>query len=250
MGGGAPMATTFIQRTETHKPISSDFRTPDLLAKWPLIGLLIVILGSLVFGILAYDVHNHGSIVQWELQIENHMHTTALNSPSWMKAIMIAGFYVGLHGYVGIVVLLGLYFLYKRFWKEFLMVAIGCGGQGALWLFLAKIFQRVRPEFDTSIGSIVNYPSFPSGHTMSGVIGFGLLAYLLVPRMTSRLSKAVIIFLALAMIVYIGFSRFFVGAHYPTDIVAGLAIGFAWTGLVFTTIELLFHKGETKYVKE
>jgi membrane-associated phospholipid phosphatase len=40
------------------------------------------------------------------------------------------------------------------------------------------------------------------------------------------------------------------GAHYLTDIVAGLAAGVAWTSLVIMSIELLYKKGDNKYVKE
>jgi undecaprenyl-diphosphatase len=96
----------------------------------------------------------------------------------------------------------------------------------------------------------VNYPSFPSGHTFSGVLGFGLLAYLLVPKISSYFWKAAMIIFSLLMMVYIGYSRFFMGAHYLTDIVAGYAIGIAWFGLVFTSIELLFKKGNPSYAKK
>jgi len=40
------------------------------------------------------------------------------------------------------------------------------------------------------------------------------------------------------------------GAHYLTDIVAGLAVGVAWTSLAIMLIELLYKKGGHKHAKE
>ena len=47
---------------------------------------------------------------------------------------------------------------------------------------------------------------------------------------------------ALLTMVFIGFSRVYLGGHYLTDVVAGYALGLAWAGLVFTVIENLFLK--------
>ena len=52
------------------------------------------------------------------------------------------------------------------------------------------------------------------------------------------------------MVLFIGYSRFFMGAHYLTDILAGVAVGVAWTSLVIMFIELFNKKGGHKNVKE
>jgi membrane-associated phospholipid phosphatase len=227
-----------------------ELRTPNWFAERPLIGLFMFLFGSLLFGILAYDLHLQGSMVQWDQDLANQTHTAALQSPLWIKNLMIGGYYVGLHGYIVIGVLLGIYFIYKKFWKEVSLVVVCFAGEGALWLFLANLFNRTRPHFESNIGGVLNYPSFPSGHTISGVLGFGLLAYLLVPVISSHFWKAAVIVFSLLMMIYIGYSRIFMGAHYITDVVAGYAIGIAWFGLVFTSIELLFKKGKDAYVEK
>jgi undecaprenyl-diphosphatase len=244
------MISTSIQKAKSHGKIVEDLRSPDLLAKQPLIGVMMFLLGSLIFGLLAYYVHQNGSLVQWDIAIGNRMHETALNSPGWIKGIMLAGFYIGLHGYFLIGIILGLYFLMKKFWKEFYMLAILFIGEGIFWFFVSKYFARTRPEFSDRIGSGLNYPSFPSGHSMSGVIGCALIAYFFLPKISSRFWKAVVIIIAVLIMLYIGFSRFFMGAHYITDVVAGLAAGVAWTSLVVLLIELSYKKGVHQYVKE
>jgi undecaprenyl-diphosphatase len=244
------MISTPIQRENTHRKYAGELRSPDLLAKYPLIGILMFLVGILIFSVIAFYVHQKGSLVQWDISIGNRMHESALHSPAWIKSIMLAGFYIGLQGYIIIGILLGLYFLFKKFWKELYMVVILLVGEGIFWYFFSKYFDRARPEFTERIGSVLHYPSFPSGHTISGVIGFGLVAYFFVPLISSRFWKVALIIFAVLMMLFIGFSRFFMGAHYLTDVVAGLAAGVAWTGLVVMIIELLYKKGDYKYVKE
>jgi undecaprenyl-diphosphatase len=87
---------------------------------------------------------------------------------------------------------------------------------------------------------VVNDPSFPSGHTLSSVICYGLLAYFLIPRMPSLFWKWVLVIATVLTLAYIGYSRIFLGGHYLTDILAGYALGLAWAALVFTLIERFF----------
>lgn len=245
-----PSPTASSRKTKSQYRGLGNLRSPDLLVRHPLIGIIMVLTSTLLFGLIAYYVHQNGSLVEWDTNIGNGMHEAALNSPEWLKRIMIAGFYIGLHGYIFIGILFALYFLIKRFWKEFYMVAVLLIGEGIFWFLFSKYFDRPRPEFTERIGSVLHYPSFPSGHTISGVIGFGLIAYFIVPIIGSRFWKAVVTVLCVFMMLYIGYSRFFMGAHYLTDVVAGLAAGVAWTGLVVIVIEILYEKGDYKYVQE
>lgn len=205
-----------IKKSKVNKKFFGEFQSPDLLAKHPLIGIIMFLLGTLTFSILAYYVHQRGSLVQWDLVMENHMHKMALNSPSWIKYIMFSGFYIGLQGYMVIGVLMSIYFLIKKFWKEFFIVIILYAGQSVLFYFLTRYFARPRPQFTQQLAAVIKYPSFPSGHSMSGVICFGLLAYFIVPKIVSGFRKAVVIIFAVLMILFICYSRFFMGAHYLT----------------------------------
>ena len=130
------------------------------------------------------------------------------------------------------------------------MVVLAWAGEGAIWLALSTWFDRQRPVFDVPVWHQMTVPTFPSGHSLSAVMCFSLLAYLIVPRVSSRVAKALVIAAAVLIMAYIGFSRLFVGDHYLSDVLAGYALGVAWSGLAFTFVEWIFRKRILVYVSE
>jgi undecaprenyl-diphosphatase len=87
---------------------------------------------------------------------------------------------------------------------------------------------------------------------MSALICYGLLAYLLVPKMPSRFWKWIVVLSALALMLFVGISRVFEGSHYLSDVIGGYALGLAWASLVYTLLENLLRNGSrnVKDVKE
>lgn len=212
--------------------------TPGLLARWPLIGVMMVVLGGLLFGAMAINLETNGPLLPIDVQVANSLHTLALHSSPIVLNIMIFGFYLGEHGIILIGLILVLYFLYKRFWSGLSMVVIAWAGEGTIWLVLSQYFNRARPVFEVSAWRQMTAPSFPSGHSLSAIMCFGLLAYLIVPKLSSRFWKMIVIIAALLIMLYIGYSRLFVGDHYLTDVLAGYGLGIAWSGLVYTLVEV------------
>jgi len=215
--------------------ISRDLRVPGWLAKWPIIGILMFLVGSLMFGALAYNVWTRGPLLQWDVPITTELHNEAVKEPPRIIELLLFGFYVGKELVQVFTVILGLYFLHKRFWRELAMLLVGLGGGAIIWYYLIGIFNRHRP--DAQIGIVVTDPSFPSGHVITAVLFYGLLAYLFVPKMPSLFWKWVVVIASILTVLYIGFSRLFLGGHYLTDLLAGYALGIAWAGLVYTLIE-------------
>lgn len=119
------------------------------------------------------------------------------------------------------------------------------GSASALVHTLKIIVGRARPELFTELGAysltpFANsglYESFPSGHSTAAGAFFGVFAMLL-PKLRP-------LFLILALT--IGVSRVIVGAHYPSDVAAGLLLGL-WTSVMvaflFARQNRLFHLSE------
>jgi undecaprenyl-diphosphatase len=97
---------------------------------------------------------------------------------------------------------------------------------------LKDLYERPRPAGDFAIRERPDGMSFPSSHTMTAMVFFGLwamVAPLVLPRLTHwpvRLSAAFIV-------VMTALCRVWVGAHWPTDVVAGALFGAAFVGLLW-----------------
>src|SRR5512143_455613 len=121
------------------------FHTPGLLARWPLIGVMLVALGGLVFGALAINLQTHGPLLPLDTRVANDLHAIALQSSLAIRQIMIFGFYLGEQGILMIGLLLVLSFLYRRFWAGVVMVVIAWAAEGGIWLYLSQYYDRARP---------------------------------------------------------------------------------------------------------
>ena len=228
-------SSTAASYTGSKRSEAQSLRAPGWLAQWPLIGFLMFVIGLSIFGALAYNVTTKSPLVQWDMSTAQAMHADLKNVPSSLKEYLVFGFFVGKEIIIVIGTILAVYFFHKRFWRELAMVLIGLGGGGLLWYSLSHYFGRPRPPTQTEI--VLSDPSFPSGHTLTAVLCYGLLAYLLVPRMPSLFWKWFVAIMAVLVIAFIGFSRLILGGHYVSDVAAGYALGLAWAGLIYTLIE-------------
>src|SRR5574341_302409 len=146
------MATRYQDQTP-HGYVLPDLRAPGLLAKWPIIGIIMFVFGSLMFGALTYNLYAHGPLLEWDRMLANTLPAIALRSQAFVKSIMNAGFFVGKTLILVIELLLSLYFFLKKFWRELAMVVIGGGGGGLLFFSLSNLIARPRPP--TQIWTVI-----------------------------------------------------------------------------------------------
>ncbi len=208
-----------------------------LLKRAPVIGAILIVLGLLAFGALAINLYPGSAMVQEDHTIDLTVHQDVLKEPHGLILFVhLSTFFLGREVVAGLSVLLGIYWLYKRYWREFTMLVVGVGGGSAWWFLLSNLFHRSRPDLPNPIETLNAY-SFPSGHTISAVLFYGLMAYLLVPRLHSRSLKALVIIVAVLLMLLVGAGRIYAGDHFPSDVLAGYAFGLAWGGLVYTLVD-------------
>jgi undecaprenyl-diphosphatase len=128
----------------------------------------------------------------------------------------------------GILIFFSVFWLLaERKWREPLVLWICLIGvrYGNHWFKVS--FERIRPEYDRVI-EITGY-SFPSGHAMISVAFFGMLSYLIVQNYTFLQAYKEIIYIITGLfIIMVGFSRVYLGVHYPTDVFGGYLAGGTW----------------------
>lgn len=121
-------------------------------------------------------------------------------------------------------------------------MVIAYGLQFALVWIGWGYWNRGRPDLIADGVAASGLHSFPSGHTVVVITVHGLLAYLWF-RAASSLSER--IFILIVSIIWIGLivsSRLVLGAHWPSDVVAGIFIGVIWLISVIWAL----HRAEAK----
>jgi undecaprenyl-diphosphatase len=103
---------------------------------------------------------------------------------------------------------------------------------------LKRGFNRPRPTIIVPAVHAVS-SSFPSGHAMSAAIVYSTVAYLAARLHKRKWARWLVMTAALSVIAMISFSRLYLGVHYPSDVLAGLVIGFAWAGFCMATLEAI-----------
>ncbi len=122
----------------------------------------------------------------------------------------------------------------RKFINAFALVIATSGGT-YLNVWLKELVARARPELWERIVEAKLF-SFPSGHAMVSLVTYGFISYLLISKFRSL--RVLISFFAAFLILAIGFSRLYLGVHWPTDIAAGYAAGLVWLITCIITTEI------------
>ena len=144
-----------------------------------------------------------------------------LNGP--MRLVTALGYYWVVLPLLAVVVFL----FYRRGWRlSAILLAVSTAGSILLTTILKAVFERARPELFDS-GYHASFYSFPSGHATVAVGFYGMLTMILAYRLRGVARWTVVLSGALVVLL-IGFSRLYLGVHYPTDVLAGYLSALLW----------------------
>jgi undecaprenyl-diphosphatase len=111
------------------------------------------------------------------------------------------------------------------------LLVVGAVVSGTVASTLLKLgFDRPRPDLVAHL-SHAQSSSFPSGHAMLSAVTYLTLGVLLARVHKKRRTKIIVMTYAITLTLLIGASRVYLGVHWPTDVLAGWALGAAWAGL-------------------
>lgn len=108
-----------------------------------------------------------------------------------------------------------------------LYVLASCSGGELLNHGLKQLFERPRPDL-VPHGAHVMTASFPSGHALLSAVVYLTLAALLARLLPARRLRAWVMACAVTLTLAVGVSRVYLGVHWPSDVLAGWALGAAW----------------------
>ncbi len=162
-------------------------------------------------------------------------------SPTLTGVMIAASFYGGPVVLIPAALVAAFAFLVHGWHRGALLVVLTVAGAALLNWLLKVTFARVRPEafFDYPLPAS---PSFPSGHALYAASIFGGLAALLTARLKHGPLRATVWAAAVFLIVLVGFSRVYLGVHYPSDVLAGYSIAVIWVTFVALGDRLARHR--------
>jgi membrane-associated phospholipid phosphatase len=118
---------------------------------------------------------------------------------------------------------------WRRAWRTLLYWLTAVAGGSAINSLLKTVVQRQRPADIYEAG--VDLFSFPSGHTTTNAILYGCLAIVIV-RQSPFAWRTPLACGAASLVALIAFSRVYLGAHWLSDVVGGLAFAAIWLAIL------------------
>jgi undecaprenyl-diphosphatase len=148
--------------------------------------------------------------------------------PAWVEEMMRDFTALGSTGVLTVMVLAiaGFLAMTRKGHAALFVLASVTGGvlisQATKWAYA-----RPRPDL-VPHGAEVFTASFPSGHSMMSAVVYLTLGALLARTQPDRAVKAYVLAIAVMLTVLVGVSRVYLGVHWPTDVLAGWALGGLW----------------------
>ena len=200
------------------------------------IGLLITSATLVAFATLGDLVADQAAITRFDVQFDATLH--AMATPVGIRIATA----LSLIGGPSAMALLGLAgALYLAFVRRDRTLLLGwlfaIGGGGLLDWILKTSFHRPRPLFADPIAHGYGF-SFPSGHSMGSLIGFGMLAFIVTRGRHGISFRVAAATIALLLALAVGASRLYLGVHFPSDVLGGFAAGVMWLTACISGIEI------------
>lgn len=203
------------------------------------IGAVVLIGATWVFGAIAEDVVTGEPLTVWDARFSAWLHAHAVRP---LTAVLL--FVTNLHSTWGvalITVAVSLFLIRRRhrYWLLALLLSV-LGGM-LLNVLLKNAFHRARPQFADPILTLTSY-GFPSGHTMMATTLYGLLCAFVVSKIERWPMRLLTISVAIFLVLLVGFSRIYLGAHYLSDVLGAMAEGLAWLALCLTAVDTMHRR--------
>jgi len=217
---GAPRTEEAIERSRWARRLDPEAATGLALTA----ALGVIVLAGVLLGVLALLVRGHGEVVRIDSSIERwgHDHASAFTTDA-LDAITHIGeptVVIALALVVGVIETIR---TRSRWVIPFLALVVA--GNGLVTTSVKELVDRARPTLNPVAHTLG--PSFPSGHSSWSAAFFAATA-LLFMRGRSRRVQTIIAGACTAAAVSVAATRVLLGAHWLSDVIAGLALGTAW----------------------
>ena len=216
--------------------VGARFERGEYLGLHLTVGMALSLAALWLFGAVTEDVVHHDPLTLVDLRLATWFRVHAVPAGDRIASVSSD---IGSPVAMGVLaVVVAVVLVRRRWWIVLAGWSAAFAGGGVLDWVLKRIVQRPRPAGAAAFLHGVSF-SFPSGHALGSLIGYGMLAYLLIAFwMPARRHKGAAGVVAILLILLIGLSRLYLGVHYLSDVLGGYAAGLVWLAVCVTGVEI------------
>jgi membrane-associated phospholipid phosphatase len=199
-------------------------------SKWKLLGILLLVglVATTILMLTLAEIHakiSQPDLSRFDSHIQQEIHA---DTSSALTPVMFALTWTGSPGIM--IPAVGLFAIWL-FWRGLretpMLLLLSTSGAFLLSLVLKLYYRRLRPDISWAFVHEQTF-SFPSGHSVFAVVLYGTLVYLGMRHLTRMWERVTVVIGAVLLVLGIGYSRIYLGVHYPSDVVAGYVVGVVW----------------------
>ena len=184
--------------------------------------LIVFAIFFIIFLAVSLCVYQNSTLSEKEILIISTIQTFMKNVPLEVaKFITYFGHEINWKIFVSMAIILLLIF---RKFKAAILYCISLPFAEYLYSIIKGIIQRPRPPIEMRLIEAGHY-SFPSGHSTMSMVAYGMLIYFVSKYVKNKPLKLTLNSLLSCLILLVGFSRNWVGVHFPTDVIGGFSLG-------------------------
>jgi membrane-associated phospholipid phosphatase len=192
--------------------------------------VLLLFAMALLFGAIAEDILSRQTLKPSDKEIRAWFDTK--RTSTGIQIMLVTTELGGWRVIAPISTCVGLLLIRRRIYDWLVRLLVVLPGGMLFNVLLKLMFRRSRPVLDQPIVHTTSY-SFPSGHTMAATLLYGFLVVFALSRVRSVFWRLAVFLSAGALVGLVGFSRIYLGAHYPSDVLGAFTAAVAWLALCF-----------------
>jgi membrane protein DedA with SNARE-associated domain/membrane-associated phospholipid phosphatase len=196
---------------------------------WLTFTIVVIALAAWAFGALTQDVLGHDEVAL----LDPHVETWVIaHRTGWLTSVVEAVTWMGSTTVIvpASLVIGSLFVLRRRDWRPSTLLAAAVAGAFVLANIVKPLVDRPRPSSAIWIGRYAG-ASFPSAHATQSIAFYSMLAVVLglgsSPRTRTLLWSG-----AVLVVLVVGASRIYLGAHWMSDVLGGFALGAMWVAVL------------------
>ena len=216
-----------------HHFLAARFNPAGIFGLHLSLGALAMLAAGWGFGLLAHAVVAGAPLTLLDVRLAIWFHHHAHSG--WTPFMLFITTWHQQAGILAMALVLALYLRAQGAYYWLLGLVLTVPGGMLLNVLLKYTFHRARPSFDDPLVRLASY-SFPSGHASGAALFYGFLAAYLVGVLAQTGARVVLLCAAAGMVALVALSRVYLGAHYLSDVLAGVAFGAAWLALCITAV--------------